>query len=105
MPPAPTSSRSRWQPCGGNIARFIVEPDGERFDGAVLAVPAPAAFSLLRPVLDRTVRPRGWQPWTFASVAVVTLASDAAAFDVLVAAPHSFAGYRAASWWRPGAGC
>ena len=58
----------------------IVEPDGERFDGAVLALPAPAAFSLLRPVLDSAATP-GLAAMEFVSVAVVTLAFDAAAFD------------------------
>ena len=41
---------------------FVVEPTGERFDGVVLAVPAPVAFSLLGPCWTRTVRPR-WRPW------------------------------------------
>jgi protoporphyrinogen/coproporphyrinogen III oxidase len=59
---------------------IIVEPDGEHFDGAILALPAPAAFSLLRPVLDSGKAP-GLAAMEFASVAVVTLAFDAAAFD------------------------
>jgi protoporphyrinogen/coproporphyrinogen III oxidase len=58
----------------------ILEPDGERFDGAVLALPAPTAFSLLRTVLDSGETP-GLAEMEFVSVAVVTLAFDAAAFD------------------------
>jgi oxygen-dependent protoporphyrinogen oxidase len=60
----------------------IVEPDGERFDGAVLALPAPAAFSLLPTVLDSGPSP-GLADMEFVSVAVVTLAFDAAGFDDL----------------------
>jgi oxygen-dependent protoporphyrinogen oxidase len=60
----------------------VVEPTGERFDGAVLAVPAPVAFSLLGPVLDQE-SPPPLAAMAFASVAVVTLGFEAAAFDTL----------------------
>jgi protoporphyrinogen/coproporphyrinogen III oxidase len=57
----------------------VVEPDGGRFDGAVLAVPAPVAFSLLETVLGESPSPplAGME---FVSVAVTTLAFDATAF-------------------------
>lgn len=61
---------------------FVVEPTGERFDGVVLAVPAPVAFSLLGPVLDQD-GPPPLAAMAFASVAVVTLGFDATAFDAL----------------------
>ena len=60
----------------------VVEPTGERFDGVVLAVPAPEAFSLLGPVLDQE-SPPPLASMAFASVAVVTLGFEAAAFDAL----------------------
>ena len=56
----------------------VVEPDGERFDGVILAVPAPSAFSVLEPVLGETPLPPVAR-MKFASVAVVTLAFAAAA--------------------------
>jgi protoporphyrinogen/coproporphyrinogen III oxidase len=57
----------------------IVEPDGERYDGVVLAIPAPQAFGLLRAVLgDEPVALAGMD---FVSVAVVTLGFDAAVLD------------------------
>jgi protoporphyrinogen/coproporphyrinogen III oxidase len=64
----------------------VVEPDGGRFDGAVLAVPAPVAFSLLGAVLGESAAPplAGME---FVSVAVTTLAFAATAFADL--APQS----------------
>ncbi|HXW80199.1 MAG TPA: protoporphyrinogen oxidase [Acidimicrobiales bacterium] len=59
----------------------VVEPTGEAFDGVVLATSAPAALSLLEPLLG----PSGPIPLAtldFASVAVVTLAFGAEAFEV-----------------------
>jgi oxygen-dependent protoporphyrinogen oxidase len=72
---------------------FVVEPTGERFDGVVLAVPAPVAFSLLEPVLDQD-GPPPLASMAFASVAVVTLGFEATAFDALSSGrpPQSFAG-------------
>jgi oxygen-dependent protoporphyrinogen oxidase len=58
----------------------IIEPDGERFDGVVLAVPAPVTFSLLEPVLDLAA-PQPLAKMGSASVAVVTLAFAAAGAD------------------------
>ena len=64
----------------------VVEPDGGRFDGAVLAVPVPVAFSLLGAVLGESTAPplAGME---FVSVAVTTLAFTATAFADL--APQS----------------
>jgi protoporphyrinogen/coproporphyrinogen III oxidase len=58
----------------------IVEPDGEHFDGVVLALPAPIAFSLLRPVLGPGTAPPV-SGMKFVSVAVVTLGFEAANLD------------------------
>jgi len=55
----------------------VLEPDGERFDGVVMAIPAPVAFSLLEPTLE-TGTPGPLAAMQFASVAVVTLAFPAA---------------------------
>jgi protoporphyrinogen/coproporphyrinogen III oxidase len=70
----------------GEVARVrqdrsgvVVEPDGGRFDGAVLAVPAPVAFSLLEAVLGRPAAPE-LAGMEFVSVAVTTLAFAASAF-------------------------
>ncbi len=57
----------------------VVEPDGERYDGVVLAIPAPLAFGLLGPVLDD--EPVALAGMDFVSVAVVTLGFDAAVLD------------------------
>jgi protoporphyrinogen/coproporphyrinogen III oxidase len=58
----------------------VVEPHGERFDGVVLALPAPVAFSLLEQVLGEGSLPP-LAAMEFASVAVATLAFAAPAFD------------------------
>jgi oxygen-dependent protoporphyrinogen oxidase len=67
----------------------VIEPDGERFDGAVLAIPAPVAFSLLEPVLGEEAPPPV-ATMKFASVAVVTLA-------FAVPGPDELRGHHAAS--------
>ncbi len=59
----------------------IIEPAGELFDGVVLAVPAPAAFSLLEPLLGPGA-PGALATISFASVAVVTLGFESDAFGV-----------------------
>ncbi len=59
----------------------VVEPAGELFDGVVLAVPAPAAFSLLEPMLGPGA-PGPLATMSFASVAVVTLGFESDAFEV-----------------------
>ena len=59
----------------------VIEPGGELFDGVVLAVPAPVAFSLLEPLLGPGA-PGPLATMSFASVAVVTLGFDSDAFEV-----------------------
>jgi protoporphyrinogen/coproporphyrinogen III oxidase len=59
----------------------VVEPAGEAFDGVVLAIPAPAAFSLLEPLLGPGA-PSPLATMAFSSVAVVTLGFSREAFEV-----------------------
>jgi protoporphyrinogen/coproporphyrinogen III oxidase len=59
----------------------VVEPTGDVFDGVVVAIPAPAAFSLLEPVL-RASAPSPLANMDFSSVAVVTLGFSTDAFEV-----------------------
>ena len=77
----------------------VVEPDGGRFDGAVLAVPAPVAFSLLGTVLGESAAPplAGME---FVSVAVTTLAFAATAFARSGTAKCPFRGSQ--GFWRRG---
>jgi protoporphyrinogen/coproporphyrinogen III oxidase len=79
--PAEVTKVRREQRC------VVLGPDGERFDGVILAVPAPVAFSLLEPVLGDNVLPPV-AAMNFASVAVVTLAFAAAGPDEL-RGPHA----------------
>jgi protoporphyrinogen/coproporphyrinogen III oxidase len=65
----------------------VVEPAGTAYDGVVLALPAPAAFSLLAPLLEQSA-PRQLAAVRFASVAVVTLGFPADAMD----APQDLSG-------------
>ncbi len=58
----------------------VIEPHGEHFDGAVMALPAPVAFSLLGPVLEQGAAPP-LAAMKFVSVAVVTLGFETAAVD------------------------
>ena len=86
-----TTSGTRFVPLEVSSLRregrsVLVEPDGERYDGVVLAVPAPAAFALLGPVLDE--EPVALAGMEFVSVAVVTLGFDAAVLE----APRPFDG-------------
>ena len=59
----------------------VVEPTGEAFDGVVLAIPAPTAFSLLEPLLGLGA-PSPLATMNFSSVAVVTLGFGTEAFDL-----------------------
>jgi protoporphyrinogen/coproporphyrinogen III oxidase len=59
----------------------VIEPVGEAFDGVVLAIPAPAAFSLIEP-LTGPGAPIPLGSMNFASVAVVTLGFGVEAFEV-----------------------
>ncbi len=64
-----------------------MEPAGAPYDGVVVAVPAPAAFSLLAPLLEGSA-PRQLATVRFASVAVVTLGFAADAIE----APQDLSG-------------
>lgn len=59
----------------------VVEPAGERYDGVVLAVPAPVASALLRQLLGPDV-PAQLASIASASVAVVTLGFSDSSFEV-----------------------
>ena len=59
----------------------VVEPAGERYDGVVLAVPAPVASALLRQLLGPTSRP-SLRASASASVAVVTLGFSDSSLEV-----------------------
>jgi oxygen-dependent protoporphyrinogen oxidase len=71
---------------GGGV---IVSPGDERYDGAVVAAPGPAALGLLGPLLGGSARAQAELDGArFASVGIITLGFDAGA----VAVPAGYSG-------------